>query len=109
MRIEYSKLRKCIFADQQEYERFRQLVVNLVMATDVMDKDLGVLRKKRWEKAFATTPESIRGIALNESPKDIANRKATIVLEHLIQASDVSHTMQHWHVYIKWVSSVSLS
>jgi hypothetical protein len=26
--------------------------------------------------------------------KDAINRKATIVIEHLIQASDVSHTMQ---------------
>jgi hypothetical protein len=25
--------------------------------------------------------------------------KATIVLEHVIQASDVAHIMQHWHVY----------
>jgi hypothetical protein len=24
------------------------------------------------------------------------------VIEHIIQASDVSHTMQHWHVYQKW-------
>jgi hypothetical protein len=31
-----------------------------------------------------------------------SNRKATIVAEHLIQASDVSHTMQQWHVYINW-------
>jgi hypothetical protein len=23
-------------------------------------------------------------------------------MEHLIQASDVAHTMQHWLVYIKW-------
>ena len=30
------------------------------------------------------------------------NRKATIVIEHLIQASDVSHTMQHWDIYVKW-------
>jgi hypothetical protein len=30
------------------------------------------------------------------------NTRATIVLEHIIQASDVSHTMQHWHVYTKW-------
>jgi len=30
------------------------------------------------------------------------NRKATIVIEHIIQASDVAHTMQHWHIYIKW-------
>jgi hypothetical protein len=34
--------------------------------------------------------------------RDCVNRKATIVIEHLIQASDVSHTMQHWHVYRKW-------
>ena len=33
--------------------------------------------------------------------KDI-HRMATIVIEHLIQASDVAHTMQHWHVYRKW-------
>jgi 3'5'-cyclic nucleotide phosphodiesterase len=30
------------------------------------------------------------------------DRKATIVIEHLIQASDIAHTMQHWHVYRKW-------
>ena len=24
------------------------------------------------------------------------------MIEHLIQASDVSHTMQHWHLYKKW-------
>ena len=28
--------------------------------------------------------------------------KATIVLEHIIQVADVSHTMQHWNVYKKW-------
>ena len=31
-----------------------------------------------------------------ESKRDATNRKATIVIEHLIQASDVAHTMQHW-------------
>lgn len=33
---------------------------------------------------------------------NMTNRKATIVIEHLIQASDVAHTMQHWHIYRKW-------
>jgi hypothetical protein len=33
---------------------------------------------------------------------DEADLKATIVIEHIIQASDVSHTMQHWHIYRKW-------
>ena len=53
-----------------------------------MDKDLGALRKERWSKAFAEQPLS------QESSKDNVNRKATIVIEHLIQASDVAHTMQ---------------
>lgn len=60
-----------------------------------MDKDLKQLRNARWEKAFSEASHS-------ESSKVTVHRKATIVIEHLIQASDVSHTMQHWHVYRKW-------
>jgi hypothetical protein len=37
-----------------------------------------------------------------ESKVDAVDRKASIVIEHLIQASDVSHTTQHWHIYRKW-------
>jgi hypothetical protein len=51
------------------------------------------LRKARWEKAFS---ESAR---LMEEKNAL---RATIVMEHIIQASDVCHTMQHWHVYRKW-------
>lgn len=39
---------------------------------------------------------------MEEDKRDEVNRKATIVIEHIIQASDISHTMQHWHVYRKW-------
>lgn len=60
------------------------------MATDIMDKDLKALRNDRWDKAFKECSD--------EGTKHAVNRKATIVIEHLIQASDVSHTMQHWHV-----------
>ena len=69
------------------------------MATDIMDKDLKNLRNQRWDKAF--TP-NLDGSTKKESPKLATNRKATIVIEHLIQASDVAHTMQHWHIYRKW-------
>ena len=30
------------------------------------------------------------------------HRRATVVLEHLIQASDVVHTMQRWDVFLFW-------
>jgi hypothetical protein len=88
-------LRAAIYGSEGEKGRFRQLVVNSVMATDIMDKDLKVGRNDRWSKAFTEQP-------VRESPADSINRKATIVIEHLIQASDVAHTMQHWHVYRKW-------
>jgi hypothetical protein len=85
-----------------------------------MDKDLGALRKARWEKAFSnkgakeqpTKPDDEQSVhsscdssmgSINKRSlvklnaalaKDALNRKATIVIEHLIQASDVAHTMQ---------------
>jgi len=92
----YSDLRRVIYITKTEFLRFRQLVVNIVLATDIMDKDLGALRKGRWNKAFSADT------ADNGNGDDIVNRKATIVMEHLIQASDVAHTMQHWHIYRKW-------
>lgn len=94
--------RRAIYSTTEELERFRELVVNSVMATDIVDKDLKALRNARWEKAFAEKSEGSDGSIKTDSCQDAINRKATIVIEHLIQASDVSHTMQHWHVYRKW-------
>ncbi|CAB9511705.1 Receptor-type guanylate cyclase gcy [Seminavis robusta] len=98
MSPEYTKLRETICCDEEEFARFRSLVVNSVMATDIMDKELGCARKARWNKAFSIEQEQDR----DEDQQVAINRKATIVIEHLIQASDISHTMQHWHVYAKW-------
>ena len=91
----YQELCDAIFPSKLEKMRFRQLVVNSVMATDIVDKELKNRRNARWEKAFQEG-------TLTESAKDTTDRKATIVIEHLIQASDVAHTMQHWHIYRKW-------
>jgi class 3 adenylate cyclase len=99
MEPSYGELRNCIYQTQEELERFRQLIVNAVMATDISDKEQAVFRKKRWAKAF-NKEEGVE--SMPESSQEAVNRKATIVIEHLIQASDVSHTMQHWHVYLKW-------
>jgi hypothetical protein len=98
MSPKFEPLVSTICQDDAELARFRQLVVNSVMATDIMDKDLKNLRNDRWEKAFSQTADADN----NESSFEALNRKATIVIEHLIQASDVSHTMQHWNVYQKW-------
>ena len=91
----YKNLRSLLFTTQVELQRFRELLVNAVMATDICDKDLKQLRNARWDKAFAENSK-VSTSAARDSPRDQVNRKATIVIEHLIQASDVSHTMQHW-------------
>ena len=75
-----------------------QWVVTTVMSTDIVDKDLKKLRNDRWERAFS---ENVTA-STSSSPLEDQHRKATIVVEHIIQASDISHTMQHWHVYLKW-------
>ena len=56
------------------------------MATDIVDKELGALRKKRWETAFSANST----VSTPDSERDDVNRKATIVIEHLIQVSLVS-------------------
>ncbi|CAJ1963430.1 unnamed protein product [Cylindrotheca closterium] len=96
MEKEYELLRSCIYQTEGELCRFRQLVVNTVMATDIVDMELQELRKARWETAFSSDVSNLR------SDDDSEDRKATIVIEHLIQASDVVHTMQHWHIYKSW-------
>ena len=88
MSEDYKELQACICGTKDEMARFRSIIVNVVMATDIMDKDLGAQRKARWETAFSneTDEHAIDPLSIN--------RKATIVLEHLMQASDVAHTMQ---------------
>ena len=95
MEPEYEKLRMAIFPTSSDRKRFRQLVVTTVLATDRIDSELQRLRKTRWDKAFHQTEAPV------DSDEDM-NRKAIIVLEHIMQASDVAHTMQHWHIYCKW-------
>lgn len=99
METKYDVLRRHIYTTSRGLARFRSLLVNSVMATDICDKDLKALRNARWDKAFNKDGEDPQQ---PESKKAAQDRKATIVIEHLIQASDVSHTMQHWHVYRRW-------
>ena len=76
-------------------------MVNCVMATDICDKQLKELRNKRWDRAFKGQVDSPTPQTADVLEEDV-NRKATIVIEHLLQASDVSHTMQHFNVFRKW-------
>ena len=99
MQPQFVDLRRTIYCNEAEFRRFRQTIVMTIMATDIMDKELKSQRNVRWEKAFST---SQRALGQDDDASVRTDRKATIVIEHLIQASDVAHTMQHWHIYRKW-------
>ena len=68
-----------------------------MLATDIVDKELKELRNARWDRAFHQTDQVTTEQALQSDSiynADATNRKATIVIEHIIQASDIAHTMQ---------------
>ena len=102
---EYKDLVKCLCPTASEKARLKKLVINAVLATDVFDPDLKASRDSRWEQVFGESAYKLNTANnLSDDETDNADSlKVIIVLEHLIQASDVAHTMQHWHVYIKWV------
>eukprot|EP00980_Cylindrotheca_fusiformis_P016139 scaffold4797_cov105-Cylindrotheca_fusiformis.AAC.1 len=82
----FTNLQYLIFGNSMaKRQQLRQLLVNLVMATDIFDEDLRVLRQLRWEQAASSV-----------------NCKATLVMEHVLQTSDVGHTMQSWEIYREW-------
>jgi class 3 adenylate cyclase len=105
MDSDFDDLRACIYTTKAELKRFRQMVVNAVLATDTADRRLQALRKKRWDQAFSAEVGSSPATAMTmttDSNEKRSHRKATIVLEYVLQASDVAYTMQHWQTYIKW-------
>ena len=67
----YKELRAALFVDRSELMRFRQVFVQVVLATDIFDKELNNLRKERWNLAFGNNG-------------DVRNDlRATIVIEHV--------------------------
>lgn len=82
MTPKFKDLRNAIYTDESELKRFRSLLVNTVMATDIVDKELKQLRNNRWDKAFKKDGPIAEESAMEEDDNDAAiNRKATIVIE----------------------------
>jgi 3'5'-cyclic nucleotide phosphodiesterase len=105
----FTDLRAAIYTTREEYHHFRQVVVNAVVSTDLFDNELNEARQRRWDLAFPPSSDAREEAAPESSKigqKDLEDRQATVVMEYMVQASDVAHTMQHWHVYRKWVRLV---
>ena len=102
---QFKALQKCIHPTFKDYHRFKELLVDAVIATDIVDKDLKANRQQRWTQAFhhyGCTSQQDHAAATATTTSNYNEARAAIVVEHIIQASDVAHTMQHWHVFCKW-------
>lgn len=89
MQDQYKDLRTVIYTTTAEYDRFRSVFVSVVLSTDIMDADLAAARRERWQRAFAEGFTSSRAVTQSKR-----HNRATIIIEHLIQASDVAHTVR---------------
>lgn len=101
----YAQLRQTLFATQNEFYRFRQIVINSVMATDILDEKVMAKQSVRWGCLFRDHEEEEEGDDVSYSefePENEGDQKTSIVVERLILVSDIAHTMQHWYVYRKW-------
>jgi hypothetical protein len=56
---EFKDLRNVIFATKDEYIRFRKIVVNLVLTTDIASPERSQLVKSKWKEAFGDPIETI--------------------------------------------------
>jgi hypothetical protein len=95
MEPRYEYLRSCIYKTNVERKRFRQVLINSVMATDLLDLNRNQKRVEQWDMAFKEYDERCGNRVLMD-------RKATVVIENMIQMAAVAHTMQHWHTYRRW-------
>jgi hypothetical protein len=105
MEPEFVNLRQCMFASACSRERFHKLLINVLIATDIADRDRISKEKLRWKNAFEDIEhwaDEWKGKSDEELAKiDVAD-KATCVLEQIVLASDIAHTMQHWLTFVKW-------
>ena len=86
-------LRKTICPTVFHMRRFREVFVTSVVATDLENAELNDYREARWEQVYDT---DATGSSLALYNKEDCELMAILAVEHLMQASVVAHTMQHW-------------
>jgi hypothetical protein len=98
-------MRSLIFADGDEMRRSKELLVDTALATDISGKKRSAMRKLRWQRAFRPWRSPYQGLEEGgRDPVDACRRGlgVAVVLEQIVQASDVAHTIQHWETFTMW-------
>ena len=100
MTADYDDLRSAIYSDASEKRRFRQVLVNSVIATDFLDSKMQQHRETNWNKVFAERSKSKRRNYLDANEK--RNLQVTSIIECTMQFADSSHRGQSYVTYLKW-------
>jgi hypothetical protein len=95
MTAEFEDLRSAIYSDTTEMRRFRQCLVNCVIATDIVDSPMKEHRDYNWNKAF------VRQTHLMDWDEK-RNLQATVIMEAMMQAADAGYCLQSFPLYLKW-------
>jgi hypothetical protein len=104
-------------------ERVYRMITDLVLCTDIASKERRDLGTKKWENSFSTDGDVAakyrrratietgnttshllkNGVDGNRcSSKLLTPEAAKAISEQIMQAADVSHTMQHFSTFTKW-------
>lgn len=121
----FKELREAICVDEEESERFRGLVVDLILSTDISCPERTAKGKSKWKIAFSDSECITRRHSVpikkrsksrifcgaNESKNRLTSAeiaaarkklKSRVIMEQLMQVADVAHLMQDWEVFLKW-------
>jgi len=77
MRPEFAVLREALFPTREDYVRFRKLVINLVLCTDIASPERQQIVKSKWKEAFGAETTAAAARAREREQKRRRSRAAT--------------------------------
>ena len=124
----FSDFYKMVAPTSVDRALFRRLVIDMVLCTDIASPERLQIGMSKWKSAFVTPTEvvmppsrrhtidfsiddgslidlgikyalNLDGRLVKESPQGL---KVASILEQIMQAVDVAHTMQSWENFVKW-------
>ena len=100
MKTEFEDLRSAVYSDTSEMMRFRQVLVNSVLATDIFDDKMRKHRENNWNNAFVEKVKSKRHNSIDTDMK--RNLQTTSIIECIIQLAVFGYRGQSFREYMKW-------
>lgn len=101
MSPELTNLRKAMFQTDHDFYEFRRIVVQLIMTTDIGNRETTKIIADAWEQAFDKDEEPGSHPPSREID-DNDRKRALAVIFYMMRAADVLHLMEDWDAFVKW-------